>query len=139
MARPSCFQYSGAIYHEMARGDCGKNVFKTDDERKFFIHWLGQVCTSHGWRVHGWVQMGNHFHLLLETPQANLVVWMKCLMGTFSQGWKGVSNDWIASRLAIGHPGSVSRMISAGRTDKNVAWKRNELAEILFAEGSPRQ
>ena len=50
-----------------------------------------------------------------------------------------VSNDWIASRLAMGHPGSVSRMISAGRTDKNVARKRNELAGILFSEEKPRQ
>ncbi len=31
--------------------------------------------------------MGNHFHLLLETPEPNLVVGMKWFLGTFSQGW----------------------------------------------------
>ena len=31
--------------------------------------------------------MGNYFHLLLETPQANLVTGMKQLLATFSQGW----------------------------------------------------
>ena len=31
--------------------------------------------------------MGNHFHVLLETPEANLVTGMKLLLGTFSQGW----------------------------------------------------
>lgn len=71
----------------MARGDGGKAVFETDDDRRAFIFRLGQVCGSHGWRVHAWVLMGNHFHLLLETPQANLVTGMKYLLGTFSQGW----------------------------------------------------
>jgi putative transposase len=96
MARPSRFQYPGAIYHVMARGDGGKDVFETDDDRKAFLFRLGQVCGSHGWRVHAWVLMGNHFHLLLETPQANLVSGMKYLMGTFSQGWN-------RARLRRGH------------------------------------
>jgi len=87
MARPIRFQYPGAIYHVMARGDGGKEVFETDDDRKAFVFRLGQVCESHGWRVHAWVLMGNHFHLLLETPQANLVTGMQWLLGTFSQGW----------------------------------------------------
>ncbi len=52
MARPLRFQYPGAIYHVMARGDGGKNVFETDDDRKAFVHRLGQVSGSHGWRVH---------------------------------------------------------------------------------------
>lgn len=87
MARSLRFEYPGAIYHLMARGDGGKVVFETDDDRKAFLFRLGQVCANHGWKVHAWVLMGNHFHLLLETPQANLVSGMKWLMGTFSQGW----------------------------------------------------
>jgi putative transposase len=87
MARPIRFQYPGAIYHVMARGDGGKEVFETDDDRKAFVFRLGQVCESHGWQVHAWVLMGNHFHLLLGTPQANLVTGMQWLLGTFSQGW----------------------------------------------------
>ena len=71
----------------MARGDGGKDVFETDDDRRAFLFRLGQVGGSHGWRIHAWVLMGNHFHLLLETPQANLVSGMKYLMSTFSQGW----------------------------------------------------
>ena len=96
MARPTRFQYPGAIYHVMARGDGGKVVFETDDDRKAFVFRLAQVCESHGWRIHAWVLMGNHFHLLLETPQANLVSGMKYLMGTFSQGWN-------RARLRRGH------------------------------------
>lgn len=87
MARPRRFEYPGAVYHVMARGDGGKAVFETDDDRKVFLARLGEVCGSRGWRVHAWVLMSNHFHLLLETPEANLVSGMKWLMGTFSQGW----------------------------------------------------
>jgi putative transposase len=87
MARPLRFQYPGAVYHVMARGDGGKRIFETDEDHTVFIARLGEVCTSHGWRVHAWVLMGNHFHLLLETPQPNLVTGMKWLLGTFSQGW----------------------------------------------------
>ena len=96
MARPIRFQYPGAIYHVMARGDGGKAVFETDDDRKSFMFRMGQVCANHGWRVHAWVLMANHFHLLLETPQANLVSGMQWLLGTFSQGWN-------RARLRRGH------------------------------------
>jgi putative transposase len=44
MARPIRFQYPGAICHVMARGDGGKAVFETDDDRKSFVFRLGQVC-----------------------------------------------------------------------------------------------
>jgi REP element-mobilizing transposase RayT len=87
MARPIRFQYSGGCYHVMARGDGGKVIFEDDDDRKIFIARLGEVCGRCGWKVHAWVLMGNHFHLLLETPEANLVDGMKWLLGTFSQGW----------------------------------------------------
>lgn len=87
MARQPRFQYPGAVYHVMARGNGGDAVFVTDDDRKAFLHRLGQVCESHGWKVHAWVLMGNHFHLLLETPQPNLVSGMKWLLSAYSQGW----------------------------------------------------
>jgi len=87
MARPLRFQYPGALYHVMARGDGGKPVFETNDDRLVFLSRLGETCASCGWRVHAWVLMGNHFHLLIETPLPNLVAGMKWLLGTFSQGW----------------------------------------------------
>jgi putative transposase len=96
MARQLRFEYPGAVYHVMARGNGGDAVFVTDDDRKAFLHRLGQVCESHGWRIHAWVLMGNHFHLLLETPQPNLVSGMKWLLSAYSQGWN-------RARLRRGH------------------------------------
>lgn len=87
MARPLRFVYPGAVYHVMARGDGGKAIFIEKGDHLLFLHWLGRVCGSHGWRVHAWVLMGNHFHLLLETPEPNLVSGMGILLGSFGQGW----------------------------------------------------
>jgi REP element-mobilizing transposase RayT len=87
MPRTIRYQYPRAVYHLMARGDGGKLVFENDEDRKAFLFRLGKVCECHGWLVHAWVLMGNHFHLLVETPEANLAVGMKLLLGSFSQGW----------------------------------------------------
>lgn len=48
----------------MARGDGGKQIFVGKDDHESFLYGLERVCASHGWRVHAWVLMGNHFHLL---------------------------------------------------------------------------
>ena len=87
MARPLRIEYSGAVYHVMARGDGGKFIFNDDSDALLFLKWLGEVCESHGWKVHAWVLMGNHFHLLLETPEPNLISGMKLLLGAFAQAW----------------------------------------------------
>ena len=87
MARPMRFVYPGAVYHLMVRGDGGKAIFIEKEDHLLFLHGLSRVCGSHGWRVHAWVLMGNHFHLLLETPEPNLVAGMRILLGTFGQAW----------------------------------------------------
>ncbi|MGH8092761.1 MAG: transposase, partial [Chthoniobacterales bacterium] len=50
-----------------------------------FLNCLGQACSKTGWEVHAWCLLTNHFHLVLETPQANLAVGMKWLLGTYTQ------------------------------------------------------
>ena len=87
MARQLRFEYPGAVYHVMARSDGGKRIFIEPEDARGFLFRLARVCESHGWRIHAWVLMGNHYHLLLETPEANLTAGMRVLMGSFSQGW----------------------------------------------------
>ncbi len=87
VARQLRFEYPGAVYHVMARGDGGKRVFIDDADAKGFLFRLEQVCQKNGWRVHAWVLMPNHYHLLIETPEPNLTAGMRVLMGAFSQGW----------------------------------------------------
>ena len=87
MAWPLRVGYAGAVYHIMARGDGGKSLFIDEEDHLLFLHWLSRVCKSHGWRVHAWVIMRNHFHLLPETPEPNLVSGMSILLGSFAQAW----------------------------------------------------
>jgi putative transposase len=87
MARPLRYEAAGAVYHVMARGDGGKNVFEEDKDRFAWTDLMEKAHGRFGWRVHAWVLMGNHFHVLLETPEPNLVAGMKWVLGVFSQGW----------------------------------------------------
>ena len=85
MARSVRIEYEGAYYHVMARGNRRKAIFRDDDDRKFFLACLSECCEKTGWKVHAWVLMGNHYHLFIETPEANLVAGMKWLQNTVTR------------------------------------------------------
>ncbi len=84
MARKLRIQYPGAVYHVMNRGDRRESIFHDDDDRQRFIETLGEACGKTGWQVHAYCLMPNHFHLVLETPQPNLVAGMKWFLGTYT-------------------------------------------------------
>jgi REP element-mobilizing transposase RayT len=77
-------EYPGAIYHVMNRGDRREPIFKDDEDRAGFIKALGEACAKTDWQVHAFCLMPNHFHLVLETPRANLVAGMKWLLGVYT-------------------------------------------------------
>jgi len=54
----------------MNRGDRQEAIFDDDSDLERFLETLGEVCLKTGWQVHAYCLMGNHFHLVLETPQA---------------------------------------------------------------------
>src|ERR1051326_1282279 len=84
MPRKLRVEYPGAIYHVMNRGDRRGPTFKGDEDRKLFLATLGECCGKTDWKVHAWCLMSNHFHLVIETPQANLVAGMKWFLGTYT-------------------------------------------------------
>ncbi|MBM4332711.1 MAG: transposase, partial [Deltaproteobacteria bacterium] len=85
MARKPRIEFAGAVYHVISRGDRGEPIYQDDGDRCLFLQFLGEVCERTGWLIHAFVIMTNHYHLLLETPEANLVVGMKWLQGTYTQ------------------------------------------------------
>jgi putative transposase len=85
MARPVRIEFAGALYHVMARGNQRQIIFRDDTDSHRFLQTLGEACHKTGWRVHAYVLIANHYHLLLETPEANLVAGMKWLQGTYTQ------------------------------------------------------
>jgi len=84
MARKLRIQYAGALYHVMNRGDRRDPIFEDDEDRKRFLQTLTEACQKTGWQVHAYCLMSNHFHLVVETPQPNLVAGMKWLLGTYT-------------------------------------------------------
>jgi putative transposase len=84
MARKVRVEYAGAIYHVMNRGDRREEIFQDDGDRKLFLSTLAEACDKTGWQVHALCLMPNHFHLVVETPQGNLVAGMKWLLGTYT-------------------------------------------------------
>jgi putative transposase len=84
MARKLRLEYPGAIYHVMNRGDRREDIFRDDQDRQRFLTTLGETCAKAGWGVHALCLMPNHFHLVVETPQPNLVAGMKWFLGTYT-------------------------------------------------------
>jgi len=97
MSRKLRIEYPGAMYHVMSRGDQRKDIFRDDHDRQKFLTTLGEACVKTEWQVHAYCLMRNHFHLVLETPQPNLVFGMKWLLGVYTSG-KGIPKDSEAGR-----------------------------------------
>lgn len=72
MARPLRIDYPHAYYHVTCRGNERKHIFKDDQDRKAFLNRLQSSLAIYRARLHAYVLMDNHFHLILETPKANL-------------------------------------------------------------------
>jgi len=84
MARKLRVQYPGAIYHVMNRGDRREPIFHNDKDRVLFLETLDEACQKTDWQIHAWCLMSNHFHLVTETPRANLVHGMQWLFGVYT-------------------------------------------------------
>lgn len=84
MARRPRLEYAGAVYHVMDRGDRGEDIFLDPEDHRRFLLTLGQACERTGWRIHSFVLMRNHYHLLLETPEPNLSRGMHWLQTTYT-------------------------------------------------------
>jgi putative transposase len=94
MARSIRIEYPGAFYHVMARGNRRERIFTDEADRRFFCQTLGETCGRTGWRVHAWVLLSNHYHLMVETPEANLVEGMKWLQNTYTRRFNSRHRLW---------------------------------------------
>jgi len=85
MARPLRIEYPGAIYHITSRGDARRKIFLDDTDRKQFLVCLGLTIKKYNWLCHAYCLMDNHYHLLIETLDANLSLGMRQLNGVYTQ------------------------------------------------------
>jgi len=87
MARPLRLEFAGALYHVTARGNERRDIFlgNADEDRDRFLDVLSQTCERFNWICHAYCLMTNHYHLLIETPDANLSKGMRQLNGVYTQ------------------------------------------------------
>lgn len=85
MARPLRLELAGALYHVTSRGDGRDDIYRSDDDRAAWLETLGEVCKRFNWVCHAYCLMSNHYHLLVETPDANLSKGMRQLNGVYTQ------------------------------------------------------
>ncbi len=85
MSRPLRIEYPGAFYHVTSRGNKRLPIFLNDLDRKHFLTLLAATCVTFNWRCHAYCLMDNHYHLLIETLEANLSAGMRNLNGIYTQ------------------------------------------------------
>ena len=87
MTRPLRIEYEGAVCHVTSRGNARQDIYVDDEDRHAFLEVLGDVVDRLNWTCHAYCLMSNHFHLLIETPDANLSRGMRHLNGVYTQGF----------------------------------------------------
>jgi REP element-mobilizing transposase RayT len=85
MSRPVRIEFPNALYHVTARGDRREDIFEDDVDRQAFLEIFGQVVKQFNWLCYAWCLMDNHYHLLIQTPYANLSKGMRQLNGVYTQ------------------------------------------------------
>jgi REP element-mobilizing transposase RayT len=85
MTRPLRLEFPGALYHVTSRGNRRNAIYRDDADRRAWLDVLGRVCERHHFAIHSFCQMTNHYHLLIETVEANLSQGMRQLNGVYTQ------------------------------------------------------
>jgi REP-associated tyrosine transposase len=96
MARPLRLELPGGIHHVTARGDRRQPIFEGVRDRLVFLEVFDETLRRFRWDCLSYCLMGNHYHLLVLTPQPNLSLGMRFLNGTYARRF----ND---RRAASGH------------------------------------
>ncbi len=87
MARPLRIEYAGAVYHVTSRGNARQKIYLDDADRELFLGKLSEARERYRFVVHAYCLIGNHYHLLVETPKPNLSLGMQRINGEFTQAF----------------------------------------------------
>lgn len=85
MVRPLRIEYPGAWYHVMNRGRRGEQIFLEENDYKTFLELLMESVELWNLRIAAYCHMPNHYHLLVQTPDANLSRCMRHINGVYTQ------------------------------------------------------
>jgi len=82
MVRPLRIESPGVVYHVTSRGKARNNIYENNQDSKVFLNLLSEVIKKCNWHCHAYFLMDNHYHLFIETPDANLSYGMRQLIRT---------------------------------------------------------
>ncbi len=82
--RPLRIEYEGALYHVTARGNEKRKIYFTKTDYEKFLQYIAEAEKRYGLLLHCYVLMTNHYHLVIETPMANLSKAMHCINGSYT-------------------------------------------------------
>ena len=85
MSRPLRIEYPGAWYHVMNRGRRAEQIFHDRKDYQAFVQLLGDTSEMWNLRVSAYCLMPNHYHLLVQTPDANISRAMRHVNGVHTQ------------------------------------------------------
>jgi REP element-mobilizing transposase RayT len=85
VARPLRIVFAGASYHLITRGNARQSIYADDLDRECHLQLLARTVDRYGWRCHAYCLLGNHYHLVVETPRPNLPVAMRQLNGLYAR------------------------------------------------------
>ncbi|MES1949175.1 hypothetical protein C84B14_17598 [Salinisphaera sp. C84B14] len=151
MARPIRIEFAGALYHVTSRGDRREAIYEDDTDRARFLEILGQVVQDFNWVCHAYCLMTNHYHLVIETPDANLSRGMRQLNGVYAQysnrrhrrtghlfqgRFKGILVDGDSYLLELSRY-VVLNPVRAGMVTRPGAWPWSSYATMMGIVRSP--
>jgi len=85
MARQLRLEFPGALYHITSRGNNKQEIFLDEEDRRDFLDLTGKEIEQKRWKCYAYCIMDNHYHLVIETPEGNLVSGMRRLNAVYSQ------------------------------------------------------
>ena len=88
MARPLRIEYEGAFYHVLSRGHRKEKIYFSDKDKQKFLEKLSDTVEKYLIIIHAYALMDNHYHLLIETPKANISDAMHHLNASYSNWLK---------------------------------------------------
>jgi putative transposase len=90
MPRPPRIQIPNGVFHVTSRGNRRERIYLDSHDHLMFLYLLDELAKRRGWQGYGYCLMPNHYHLVFETPAADLSDGMKWLNGRFAQAVNGL-------------------------------------------------
>jgi putative transposase len=90
MSRPLRIEYPDAWYHIMNRGGRYKPIFEDKNDYSMFLELLREAIEIFNIKVTAFCLMQNHYHLLIQTPKANISRSMRHINGVYTQRFNNI-------------------------------------------------